>query len=123
MVDGHGDAVDDPSLADPALPWDRERADVGGDREQQEEHERGHPLHSFGWGHQPFRDFLKGLGDELYHVSGKGDSELSKGMTTPQIQLSSHFHEVNVVTWGFEGLFFIYCISYIIMCYITYFYI
>ena len=48
MVDGHGDAVDDPALADPALPWDRERADVGDDREQQEEHERGHPLHSFG---------------------------------------------------------------------------
>ena len=46
MVDGHGDAVDDPALADPALPWNRERADVGG--EQQEEHERGHPLHSFG---------------------------------------------------------------------------
>ena len=62
MVDGHGDAVDDPSLADPALPWDRERADVGGDREQQEEHERGHPLHSFAvlrWGHQPFWDFLE----------------------------------------------------------------
>ena len=81
MVDGHGDAVDDPSLADPALLWDRERADVGGDRKQQEEHERGHPLHSFGvlgWRHQPFRDFLKGLGDELCHVSGKGDSELSK---------------------------------------------
>ena len=48
MVDGHGDAVDDPSLADPALPWNRERGDVGGDREQQEEHERGHPVHSFG---------------------------------------------------------------------------
>ena len=48
MVDGHGDAVDDPALADPALPWDRERADVGGDRKQKAEHERGHPLHSFG---------------------------------------------------------------------------
>ena len=32
MVDGHGDTVDDPSLTDPALPWNRERADVGGDR-------------------------------------------------------------------------------------------
>ena len=61
MVDGHGDAVDDPALADPALPWNRERGDVGGDREQQEEHERGHPLHSYGVlgrGHHPFRDFL-----------------------------------------------------------------
>ena len=48
MVDCHGDTVDDPSLADPALPWNRERSDVGGHREQQEEHERGHPLHSFG---------------------------------------------------------------------------
>ena len=82
MVDGHGDAVDDPALADPALPWYRERGDVGGDRQQQEEHERGHPLHSFGVfgrGHQPFLGFpFKGLGDELYHVSGKGDSELIK---------------------------------------------
>ena len=62
MVDGHGDAVDDPALADPALPWNRERGDVGGDREQQEEHGRGHPLPSFGvlgGGHQPFRDFRK----------------------------------------------------------------